>query len=40
MNGWPSWNAAGAGPQRLLARLRHDPAPAVPRRRGPASRAA
>src|SRR2546423_4959848 len=30
--------AAGAGPRRLLARLRHDPAAAVSRRRGPASR--
>ena len=30
--------AAGAGPRRLLARLRHDPASAVSRRRGPASR--
>src|SRR5215831_4633467 len=33
----PAWNAAGAGPRRLLARLRHDPASAVSRRRGPAS---
>jgi hypothetical protein len=32
--------AAGAGPRRLLARLRHDPASAVSRRRGPASRCA
>ena len=31
-------DAAGAEPQRLLARLRHDPASAVSRRRGPASR--
>ena len=30
--------AAGAGPRRWLARLRHDPASAVSRRRGPASR--
>ena len=30
--------AAGAGPLRWLARLRHDPASAVSRRRGPASR--
>ena len=36
--GWASGDAAGGGPRRLLARLWHDPAAAVPRRRGPASR--
>jgi 5-carboxymethyl-2-hydroxymuconic-semialdehyde dehydrogenase len=36
--GWASGDAAGGGPRRLLARLWHDPAAAVSRRRGPASR--
>ena len=35
-----SLHAAGAGPLYSLARLRHDPASAVSRRPGPASRAA
>jgi hypothetical protein len=40
MNGWTFPNAAAAGPGDVLAHLRHGPASAVSRRRGPASRRA